>query len=106
MKKRFTEAQIVGFLREVDAGVAVKDLVSQARVLGSELLPLASTPMCHHCQVSLRATNRRLAFLRVPSHRGASGNISTSSAPPARRRRDSLTIDGPMFARPYRISKE
>jgi putative transposase len=26
MKKRFTEAQIVGFLREVDAGVAVKDL--------------------------------------------------------------------------------
>jgi len=26
MKKRFTEGQIVGFLREVDAGVAVKDL--------------------------------------------------------------------------------
>jgi len=26
MKKRFTEAQIVGFLREADAGVAVKDL--------------------------------------------------------------------------------
>jgi putative transposase len=26
MKKRFTEAQIVGFLREVDGGVAVKDL--------------------------------------------------------------------------------
>lgn len=26
MKKRFTEAQIVGFLREVDAGVPVKDL--------------------------------------------------------------------------------
>jgi len=26
MKQRFTEAQIVGFLREVDAGVPVKDL--------------------------------------------------------------------------------
>lgn len=26
MKKRFTEAQIVGFLRDADAGVAVKDL--------------------------------------------------------------------------------
>jgi len=26
MKKRFTEAQIVGFLREADGGVAVKDL--------------------------------------------------------------------------------
>ena len=26
MKKRFTEEQIMGFLREADAGVAVKDL--------------------------------------------------------------------------------
>ena len=26
MKKRFTEAQIVGFLREADAGVPIKDL--------------------------------------------------------------------------------
>lgn len=26
MKKRFTEAQLVGFLREADAGVPVKDL--------------------------------------------------------------------------------
>jgi len=26
MKKRFTEAQIVGFLREAEAGVTVKDL--------------------------------------------------------------------------------
>ena len=26
MKKRFTEEQIIGFLREVDAGVAVKEL--------------------------------------------------------------------------------
>ena len=26
MKKRYTEEQIIGFLREVDAGVALKDL--------------------------------------------------------------------------------
>ena len=26
MKKRFTDAQIVGFLREADAGLPVKDL--------------------------------------------------------------------------------
>lgn len=26
MKKRFSEEQIIGFLKEVDAGVAVKDL--------------------------------------------------------------------------------
>ena len=26
MKKRFTEEQIIGFLREADGGVAVKDL--------------------------------------------------------------------------------
>ena len=26
MKKRFTEEQIIGFLREVDAGMAVKEL--------------------------------------------------------------------------------
>lgn len=26
MKKRFTEAQIVGFLREADAGIPLKDL--------------------------------------------------------------------------------
>ena len=26
MKKRFTEAQIVGFLREADAGIQVKEL--------------------------------------------------------------------------------
>ena len=29
MKKRFTEAQIVGFLWEADAGVAIKDLCLQ-----------------------------------------------------------------------------
>ena len=26
MKKRFSEEQIIGFLREADAGVAIKDL--------------------------------------------------------------------------------
>lgn len=31
MKKRFTEGQIVGFLREADAGVAVKDLCRKHR---------------------------------------------------------------------------
>ncbi len=29
MKKRFTEAQIIGFLRDIEAGVAVKDLCRQ-----------------------------------------------------------------------------
>jgi putative transposase len=29
MKKRFTEAQIAGFLREADAGIPVKDLCRQ-----------------------------------------------------------------------------
>lgn len=29
MKKRFTEAQIVGFLREADAGIPVKELCRQ-----------------------------------------------------------------------------
>jgi putative transposase len=31
MKKRFTEAQIVGFLREADAGIPVKDLCRKHR---------------------------------------------------------------------------
>ena len=40
MKQRFTEEQIIGFLREADRGVGVKS-VSQAWVFGGELLPLA-----------------------------------------------------------------
>ena len=46
MKKRFTEAQIVGFLREADAGLPVKDL-SQARLLGGQLLPVAEQVRRH-----------------------------------------------------------
>ena len=39
MKKRFTETQIVGFLREADAGVAVKDLCRKHGFRGGELQP-------------------------------------------------------------------
>lgn len=39
MKKRFTEEQIIGFLREAEAGVAERS-VPAARVLGGELLPV------------------------------------------------------------------
>ena len=41
MKKRLAEAQIIGFLREVEAGLPVKDWCCPARVLGGQLLPLA-----------------------------------------------------------------
>ena len=67
MKKRFTEEQIIGFLREVDAGMAIKDLcrrhgfseasyylwrskfggmsVSDAKRFKSELLPPSPQPV-------------------------------------------------------------
>ena len=35
MKKRFTEAQIVGFLREADAGIPLKDLCRKHGLSGS-----------------------------------------------------------------------
>ena len=41
MKKRFTKAQIIGFLREAEAGHPVKDLCRRHGVLGGQLLPLA-----------------------------------------------------------------
>ena len=41
MKKRFSETQIIEFLREADAGVAVKDLYRRHGFCRSELLPLA-----------------------------------------------------------------
>jgi hypothetical protein len=46
MKKRFTEAQIVGFLREVDAGLPERP-VSQARVPRGQLLPVAEQVRRH-----------------------------------------------------------
>jgi putative transposase len=41
MKKRFTEAQIVGFQRGGRCGAAGEGPLPQARVLGGELLPVA-----------------------------------------------------------------
>ena len=50
MKKRFTEAQIVGFLREADAGVAVRRACSPF-VIVSPLRPKPNeeSRMCHPC---------------------------------------------------------
>ena len=39
MKKRFSEAQIIGFLQEAEAGVAGQAGVPAARVLRGQLLP-------------------------------------------------------------------
>jgi putative transposase len=68
MKKRFTEAQIVGFLREADAGVAVKDLCRKIRLLRRQLLPLAEQVRRHErvgCEVlkELEIENTRLKKL-------------------------------------------
>ena len=46
MKKRFTEDQIVGFLREADAGVGIKDLCRKHGFSG-QLLPLAQQVRRH-----------------------------------------------------------
>lgn len=40
MKKRFTEEQIISFLREADAGLPVKDLFRR-HGFGGQLLPVA-----------------------------------------------------------------
>jgi putative transposase len=40
MKKRFSEEQIIGFLREAEAGLAVKDLCRRHGFFGGELLPV------------------------------------------------------------------
>jgi hypothetical protein len=40
MKKRYTEEQIIGFLRAADASIPVKDTVPDARVFRRALLPL------------------------------------------------------------------
>jgi putative transposase len=47
MKKRFTEAQIVGFLREADAGLPVKDLCRKHGCDGGQLLPVAEQVRWH-----------------------------------------------------------
>ena len=47
MKKRFTEAQIVGFLREADAGMPVKDLCRKHGFSEAQLLPLAEQVRRH-----------------------------------------------------------
>ena len=47
MKKRFSEAQVIGFLREAEAGVPSEGLMPAARVLGGELLPLAEQVRRH-----------------------------------------------------------
>jgi hypothetical protein len=49
MKKRFTEAQIVVFLREADAGRGREGPVPEARILGGELLPLAEQVRRNEC---------------------------------------------------------
>ena len=41
MKKRYSEEQIIGFLKEAEAGVSAKELLPSARVLRSEFLFLA-----------------------------------------------------------------
>ena len=41
MKKRFTEAQIIGFLREAEAGHPVKDLCRRHGFSEASYLPLA-----------------------------------------------------------------
>ena len=40
MKRRFSEEQIIGILREQEAGGAVKEITRRHRDLGAELLPL------------------------------------------------------------------
>lgn len=40
MKKRYTEEQIIGFLRDGEAGIAVKDLLPEAWLFRGQLLPV------------------------------------------------------------------
>ena len=40
MKRRFSEEQIIGILREQEAGGAVKEITRRHRDLGAKLLPL------------------------------------------------------------------
>lgn len=47
MKKRFTEEQIIGILREADAAVKVKDLCRRHGFSEAKLLPVAEHPEFH-----------------------------------------------------------
>jgi hypothetical protein len=58
MKKRFTEGQIVGFLREANAGGTGQGPVSQARVLRGE--------PCSEC-LKLPELPRAIAILKIPT---------------------------------------
>ena len=40
MKKRYTEEQIIGFLRDGESGIGVKDLCRKHGFSGGELLPV------------------------------------------------------------------
>ncbi|WP_275662080.1 transposase [Laribacter hongkongensis] len=65
MKKRFTEEQIIGFLREAEAGMPVAELCRKhAFPEGSQLLPLAQQVWWHErlgSQAPQRAGDRECA---------------------------------------------
>jgi hypothetical protein len=49
VKKRFTEEQIIGFLKEADRGVPVKELCRKHGFFGCQLLPVAQQIRRHGC---------------------------------------------------------
>jgi hypothetical protein len=49
VKKRFTEEQIIGFLKQADTGLPVKELCRKHGFFGSQLLPLAQQVRRDEC---------------------------------------------------------